>query len=85
MELPKGPFPAKLSFGDKAGTPGDLDLDLLVQGMSAKVRIELLLLHQLGLELLVARSYVTGGWLALLTSFSTFENHSFPCHNIART
>ena len=45
VELRKGPFPAKLSFGDKAGKTGELDLDVLVQGKSAKVRIVILVIQ----------------------------------------
>src|SRR5262245_28351213 len=57
-------------------------LDFAVQRVAAEEGIELLLLHLLGLQLLVAGGLVSRRRLALLARFRAFDGYDFAGHKI---
>ena len=62
------------------GLAGHGLLDFAVQGMTAKERIELLLFHLVGLQLLVSGRLVAGDGLTLLLRFRTLNGHNLTRH-----
>ncbi len=62
------------------GLAGHGLLDFAMQGMTAKERIELLLFHLVGLQLLVSGRLVAGDGLTLLLRFRTLNGHNLTRH-----